>query len=170
MHHVVNGGQYLNQMARSVDYSAYLVNTALESTQLNPPILFEIWDICVKFQRPFRLLIRVPQLQVKGWVTNIVYLHPIINFRHFHEPILYFLEKCIKDLLGNCIRHYTKLLYNCRVYFHLLLRKGIQAVFLTAFLSGELVLLICLLVHKLNVITTFQKFSSQQKKCFNVKL
>ena len=32
MHHVVNGGQYVNQMARSVDYSAYLVNTALEST------------------------------------------------------------------------------------------------------------------------------------------
>ena len=30
-HHVVNGGQYVNQMARSVDYSAQLVNTALES-------------------------------------------------------------------------------------------------------------------------------------------
>ena len=32
VHHVVNGGQYVNQMARSVDYSAYLVNTALESS------------------------------------------------------------------------------------------------------------------------------------------
>ena len=30
-HHVVNGGQYVNQMAWSVDYSAELVNTALES-------------------------------------------------------------------------------------------------------------------------------------------
>ena len=34
VHHVVNGGQYVNQMARSVDYSAYLVNTALESMDL----------------------------------------------------------------------------------------------------------------------------------------
>ena len=34
VHHVVNGGQYVNQMARSVDYSAYLVNTALESNCL----------------------------------------------------------------------------------------------------------------------------------------
>ena len=33
MHHVVNGGQYVNQMAKSVDYFAYLVNTALESKQ-----------------------------------------------------------------------------------------------------------------------------------------
>ena len=32
-HHVVNGGQYVNQMARSVDYSPRLVNTALESTE-----------------------------------------------------------------------------------------------------------------------------------------
>ena len=35
VHHVVNGGQYVNQMARSVDYSAYLVNTALESKLFN---------------------------------------------------------------------------------------------------------------------------------------
>ena len=33
VHHVVNGGQYVNQMARSVDYSAYYVNTALEFTR-----------------------------------------------------------------------------------------------------------------------------------------
>ena len=32
VNHVVNGGRYVNQMARSVDYFAYLVNTALEST------------------------------------------------------------------------------------------------------------------------------------------
>ena len=31
MHYVVNGGQYVNQMGRSVDYSTYLVNNALES-------------------------------------------------------------------------------------------------------------------------------------------
>jgi len=30
-HHVVNGGQYVNQMVNRVDYSARLVNTALES-------------------------------------------------------------------------------------------------------------------------------------------
>ena len=37
VHHVVNGGQYVNQMARSVDYSTYLVNTALEWSELTNP-------------------------------------------------------------------------------------------------------------------------------------
>ena len=35
VHHVVNGGQYVNQMVTSVDYSTYLVNTALESILVN---------------------------------------------------------------------------------------------------------------------------------------
>ena len=41
VHHVVNGGQYVNQMARSVDYSAYLVNITLESTQTEMSILMD---------------------------------------------------------------------------------------------------------------------------------
>ena len=32
-HHVVNGGQYVNQMVNRVDYSTHMVNTALESTK-----------------------------------------------------------------------------------------------------------------------------------------
>ena len=36
VYHVVNGGQYVKQMARSVDYSADLVNTALESKYWKP--------------------------------------------------------------------------------------------------------------------------------------
>ena len=32
-HHVVNGGKYVNQMVRRVDYSAHMVNTALKSTR-----------------------------------------------------------------------------------------------------------------------------------------
>ena len=35
-HHVVNGGQYVNQMVNRVDYSAHMVNTALESIYLKP--------------------------------------------------------------------------------------------------------------------------------------
>ena len=37
-----------------------------DSYTIEHPLFFEIWDIYVKFQRPFRLLIRVPQVQVKG--------------------------------------------------------------------------------------------------------
>ena len=49
VHHVVNGGQYVNQMARSVDYSAYLVNTALESIVV-PDIEYVLEDAGLGFQ------------------------------------------------------------------------------------------------------------------------